>query len=121
MNAMQPLATDPFWLEARGWCERNLETVTEKDVASLAASLRLQQFQRSIKPWLDIKMHVYSRTMPLITMDLEGANIRSELVFSDEDQKIIDECDKWIADMAERYRAPNNDGGSAAGDLCNKP
>lgn len=95
---------DPYWIEARAYCARHIREHDEKDVEALAASLRHKAFMDKIRPLLDMKARVYNCTIPKITIDPnEPLGVRSEYVFAPDMQKILDECDKHIAEIASRF------------------
>lgn len=108
-TAMMAIPNDPFEAEARAWCARHIKSYTRADVISLAGSLRRQAFLREVEPLMMAKLKVYNCTLPRITID-EAGRIETEYVFSEETQKELDECDRHIAEIAERYKAPDSAG-----------
>lgn len=111
MNAMTAMRSDPFELEARAYCARHGLSADASAVAALAGSLRQDAIRREVEPWTKIKLAIYSTAIPKLVIDAAG-HIESTYEFSAEAQKVLDECDKAIAETGERYRAAAN--GSAA-------
>lgn len=107
MNAMMAMRSDPFEEEARAYCARYVPGADAASVAALAGSLRQQAFRREIEPLTKIKLAIYSTTVPKLTID-EAGRVESAYEFSPEAQRVLDDCDKTIAEIGERYRASAN-------------
>lgn len=107
---MSAMKSDPFEEEARAYCARYVPGADATSVAAMAGSLRQQAFQREIEPLTKIKLAIYSTSVPKITID-EAGRLESAYEFSPEAQKVLDECDRTIAEIGERYRAALNGSG----------
>jgi predicted metal-dependent hydrolase len=108
MNAMQAIQRSEFEIEAEAYCRRHIPNASYEDVQRLADSLRHRAFMEAIEPLLKAKARMYNVTLPKVTIDLESGAVNTEYKFSAEAQAILDECDRQIAALAERYGATSN-------------
>lgn len=104
---------DQFEIEAERYCRERAPSASPEAVRGLAASLREDAFIRETRPFTDLKVDVYRRTIPTIMVCEDSAQIETTWKFSESDQKILDDCDRHIEAIAKRYQSPQRRSGDS--------